>query len=203
MMDKNEEQLLERLISLCKEKNNALDLGCGSGGYSLFLARKGFLVDSVDLSSKALEGLKERIEENKATGITAINSDIEQFATDKKYDLIIAASSLHFFQLQTITDILARIKNWLVDDGILFLRIFSNKDDKFIKYVKEGRQSAPNEIISPRTQKSIHYFSQDEIRELVKDFEVIKLEEIKKFANHLSEGEHWHWMFEMVARKIG
>jgi len=202
-MDKNEEQLLEYIISLCEEKKNALDLGCGNGGHSLFLARKGFLVDSVDLNPKTLERLKERIKEKTLSGITVINSDIAQFAPDKKYNLIIAASSLHFFQLQTIKDILVKIKNWLKDDGILFLKIFSNKDDEFIKYVKEGRQSAPNEITSPIIKKSIHYFTQEEVKELVRDFEIIKLEECKKFADHQPDGQHWHWMFEVVAKKIG
>jgi len=201
-MDDEEKKLLEYIVSSCKEKKNALDLGCGSGGHSLFLAQKGFLVDSVDSNSKALEGLKERIKVKSVSGVTVINSDIAQFTSDKKYDLIIAVSSLHFFQIQAIKDILARIKNWLVDDGILFLRIFSNKDDEFIKYIKEGRQSAPNEIISPRINKSIHYFSQEEVRELVKNFEVIKLEECKKFADHQPDGQHWHWVFEVIAKKI-
>jgi len=188
---------------MCREKECfSLDLGCGNGGHSIFLAQKGFLVDSIDSSPKALERLEERIKENKATGITVMDADIAQFTVDKKYDLIIATSSLHFFPLQTIKDIIAKIKDWLVDDGILFLRIFSDKDDEFIKYIKESRQSAPNEIISPRINKSIHYFSQDEIKELVKDFETIRLEEVKKFADHLPEGEHWHWMFEVGAKKI-
>jgi len=131
-MDNEEEKLLEYIVSLCKEKKNALDLGCGNGGHSLFLAQKGFLVDSIDSNPKALERLKERIKEKIVSGITVINSDIAQFTPDKKYDLIIVASSLHFFQLQIIKDILAKIKNWLVDGGVLFLRIFSNKDDEFI-----------------------------------------------------------------------
>lgn len=199
-MNNEEEKLLEYVVSLCIEKKNALDLGCGSGRHSLFLTQKGFLVDSVDSSQKVLERLKERIKVEMAPGITIINSDIEQFVADKKYNLIIAASSLHFFQLKTIKDIFVKIKNWLADDGILFLRIFSDKDDEFIEYVKKGQQSAPNEIILPKTNKSIHYFSQDEARELVKDFEVIKLEETKKFANHSPEGGHWHWMFDIIAK---
>ncbi|KKT26344.1 MAG: Tellurite resistance protein TehB [Parcubacteria group bacterium GW2011_GWA2_43_9b] len=203
MIDKNEEQLLEDLVFLCKEKKNALDLGCGNGRHSLFLAQKGFLVDSVDSTPKALEALEEMIKENAVSGITVINKDIAQLTVDKKYDLIIAASSLHFFQLQTIRDILAKIKNWLKADGVLFLRIFSDKDEEFAKYVKEGRRSAPNEIISPRTNKPIHYFSQDEIRDLVRGFEVLKFEEVKKIADHQPDGQHWHWMFEVVAKKIG
>ena len=83
------------------------------------------------------------------------------------------------------------------------MRIFSDKDEEFAKYVKEGRRSAPNEIISPRTNKPIHYFSQDEIRDLVRGFEVLKFEEVKKIADHQPDGQHWHWMFEVVAKKIG
>jgi len=201
-MDNKEENLLEQVVSLCKEKKNALDLGCGNGGHSIFLAQKGFVVDSVDSNPKALERLEEKIKESNVSGIAEINQDIAQFNANKKYDLIIASSSLHFFPLQIIQGIIAKIKDWLADNGVLFLRIFSDKDDEYIKYVKEGKQSAPNEIISPRTKKSIHYFNQDDVRELVKDFEVIKLEEIKKFADHQPDGQHWHWMFEIVAKKI-
>ena len=62
-MDKEEETLIEYIISLCQKKKNALDLGCGTGGHSIFLAQKGFLVDSIDSNPEVLKKLEERIKE--------------------------------------------------------------------------------------------------------------------------------------------
>jgi len=62
----------------------ALDIACGMGRHSKYLASKGFTVDALDISSVAIEHL------NNIPNINAIEVDFDTFTLPKeKYDLIV------------------------------------------------------------------------------------------------------------------
>ncbi len=70
----------------------ALDLACGTGRHSLFLAEHGFHVDAVDISEHALETLKAH---KKAFDIHCIETDLDAFLPEKdKYDLAVMTNYL-------------------------------------------------------------------------------------------------------------
>jgi 2-polyprenyl-3-methyl-5-hydroxy-6-metoxy-1,4-benzoquinol methylase len=46
------------------KSGTALDIGCGTGNYSLFLAKKGFQVTGIDFSTKALAVARRRARQN-------------------------------------------------------------------------------------------------------------------------------------------
>lgn len=93
---------LEKVISYCSNKRNALDLGCGMGTNSKYLAKQGFDVTCVyfnqDLINKFKDGLKK---ENFSQKIKILNKNIEFFFPTDKYDLILTLSVLHFFRIET------------------------------------------------------------------------------------------------------
>ncbi len=88
-MRKNIEPVLENYI---KEATvgTALDIACGVGRNTHFLAEKGFLVDAVDLSDYALSQIK-----NMAT-INKIEADLDTYnLAFSKYDLIVNINYLN------------------------------------------------------------------------------------------------------------
>ena len=48
------ELLIDKLLNIIRPNKNYtfLDLGCGNGRHSIYLNKKGFLVDGIDLSKK-------------------------------------------------------------------------------------------------------------------------------------------------------
>ncbi|WP_337864973.1 class I SAM-dependent methyltransferase [Ignavibacterium sp.] len=68
--------------------SSILDLACGSGRHSILLAKEGYNVTGVDLSDKLLS---EAIKNSKAENleIEFIKSDIRDFFTKKKFNLIL------------------------------------------------------------------------------------------------------------------
>ncbi|MEA5360557.1 class I SAM-dependent methyltransferase [Amycolatopsis sp., V23-08] len=69
----------------------ALDLGCGSGGDALWLARRGWRVTAADLASPAIESLRQR------TGglpVTPVRIDLAEAFPDGTFDLV-SAQYLH------------------------------------------------------------------------------------------------------------
>ncbi len=74
------------------EGNCALDLACGSGRHTRFLAENGFCVDAVDISSVALEQLSKTLSNN---SVTLIEADLDSFIPQEdRYDLAVMTNYL-------------------------------------------------------------------------------------------------------------
>lgn len=78
------------------EKSNAtiLDLGCGQGRDSLFIARLGHHVTGVDLSEAGVHQMMERAH-NENLQIDGIVADVVEFEVSSEYDVVILDRVLH------------------------------------------------------------------------------------------------------------
>ncbi len=81
----------ETLLKNMPEKGNALDIGCGSGTFTLMLCRKKFRkIYAVDLSQKMLDILKKRLNTHDKKKIKTIKSDVCAMPfKDNYFDFII------------------------------------------------------------------------------------------------------------------
>ena len=60
---------------------------------------------------------------------------------------------------------------------------------------------AHNEIYSSKLNKDFHYFEEGELKNLLVGVDVIKWLEHETHDVHPPEGEHKHWVFDIVAKK--
>ncbi len=96
--------------------NEILDLGCGIGADTLYLLERGYNVLSCDFSVEALKSIENNIPNSK----TLYLDMMKKFPiADKKYSLIIADLSLHYFNNETTIHIMKEIKRILKDGGVL------------------------------------------------------------------------------------
>lgn len=108
-----------------KKSGKVLDLGCGEGGNSLFLSKNGFDVTCVEISKTAIKNIKEEsIKQNLKLNI--IESDIEKFNFNEKYDIIIGAGILHFVTSSHISEFLNNVKIYTNKDGLNIFDFFIN-----------------------------------------------------------------------------
>ena len=85
----------------------ALDLACGRGRNSVFLAQRGFDVASIDISSVALEEGRRRAAE-KSLSISWQQADLEQFRLPRAcYDLIV---NFNYLQRSLVPQIKTALK---------------------------------------------------------------------------------------------
>lgn len=110
-MRHNVEPIVEKYISIANV-GQALDIACGTGRNTHFLAENGFVVDAVDLSDYALSQIKD------TQTIQKIEADLDSYTLDaNKYDLIININYLNrrFFP---------QIKEALREGGVVIFETF-------------------------------------------------------------------------------
>lgn len=69
------------------ENKKILDIGCGTGVYTLHLAKKALHVDALDFSQQMLDVLQEDAKKYNINGIKTIFSTFDDFEISKPYDV--------------------------------------------------------------------------------------------------------------------
>lgn len=80
--------LLDFVKEIELENKSFLELGCGSGIISLFVAKKGAKVTATDINTTAMEFLYDNAQKNNLN-LEIIESDLFQSLTERKFDCII------------------------------------------------------------------------------------------------------------------
>src|SRR3989344_3305357 len=132
---------IKSVKSILKYKNSGdvLDMGVGEGRNSIFLAKQGFNVTGVDISKEAIEKFK-RIADGENLKVEGIREDIRNFKFNKKYDVIISATTLHFLDEKSIKKIIEKMKAHTKLNGINLITVFTeeNPHKNFSHLFKKG-----------------------------------------------------------------
>jgi 2-polyprenyl-3-methyl-5-hydroxy-6-metoxy-1,4-benzoquinol methylase len=120
------------LIKWMKLHNNifnnkkALDIGCGEGKNSIYLARQGAIVDAMDISQKALQNAK-----NIWADYDDVNwrcCDIRLTNIDNKYDIIIGYGLLHCLSTcKEVTETVSKMQIATNDGGYNIICAFNSR----------------------------------------------------------------------------
>lgn len=102
-----------------------LDLGCGTGANTQYLAERGFHVLSADYSREALANVRRFIPGSR-TEYVDMNRPLP-FA-DGSFHIIIADISLHYFGESSTVSLMEEIRRILKTEGILLARVSSMND---------------------------------------------------------------------------
>lgn len=117
---------------------NLLDIACGTGGYSLALAERGYDVTATDIDAAMLAGLKQKLE-GKNGDIDCVEAGMLDLARKlrAKFDLAfcIGNSIVHLNDKAEILEFLKIAKSLLKADGQLVIQII-NFDRVLLKKVK-------------------------------------------------------------------
>jgi len=135
--NRNPSNKLTKIVSKTKG-NKALEIACGAGRNSIYLAKVGFNVEALDISQIALNTLKKQ----GYTNIITKCIDLENYHPNlDSYNLIIMTNYLD-------RDIIPHLANALTKDGILFIETYM--DDK----ENEKRNSNPDFLLKPDELKT-------------------------------------------------
>ncbi len=108
------------IIEKRDKPGRALDIGCGSGVDSVFLAGKGWNVTAIDFVPQAMDMTKKRAIEADVT-LNQEQADILTWEPGQRFDLVLDAGVLHNMPRASIKPYREKILEWLAPEGIFVL----------------------------------------------------------------------------------
>lgn len=128
-LDRAEDKMLQLSAERAEIKNgqNILELGCGWGSFSFYLARKyeDSRIIAVSNSRDQINYINKLAARNKIDNLRAVKADINNFDTDAKFDRVVSIEM--FEHMKNYQKLLAKISKFLNEDARLFVHIFSHK----------------------------------------------------------------------------
>ena len=179
-------EVVQKIIEK-KEKGVAIDIGVGAGRDTVALLKNGWSVIGIDINDTS-KMIKENLTKEEIKRFKFIFDDVTNVEFEKS-DLVISFNVLSFIDKKSIKYVIEKIKNSLNKEGIVILNFFG-KEDGF-----RNRESGL------KNKNEIYLYDELEIKELLKDFEIIKLNEIK--TDEISgDGVMKHWHIYTVIAKL-
>ncbi len=181
---------------LWEKRWSLLDLWSWTWRDSLFFSSLWFEVESFDFSTIALEKLEEFAWE-KWLKVKTILWEIKTYDFwIEKYDYIYACNSLHYFSHIETKEILEKLKKSLKKWWYIFIRVKSINDIDFWKWTKLEDNYYKN------WEELKHFFDRDYMKSLFLDFEIIKLNEIKRKHIKWDFTEFDTYFIDLFAKKL-
>ncbi len=120
-----------------KDGQEILELGCGWGSLSLFMAEKfpNSKITGISNSKTQKIYIDEQARRRNISNLTIITADMNLFSTEKKFDRVVSVEM--FEHMRNYFELIKRISNWLKDDGKLFVHIFTHKKFSYKFEVKD------------------------------------------------------------------
>lgn len=157
--------------------DSAIDLGCGSGNETVYMVKNGIKVLAIDRQLNQ-DFILNRLSDSEKQLISFKESSFEDVELPKT-KLLTAFFSIPFCNPNDFDELWTKIYNSIEDNGYFVGQLFGDRD-------------AWNVV------ESINTFSIDKVKEYLKNYNIIKLEEIEYVRE--SDNKKWH-LYDIIAQK--
>lgn len=139
-LDEAEKSMIELYIQRAEiqEGQQILDLGCGWGSFSLYVAEKypSVSITAVSNSKDQINFIQNEAERRGLLNIKASKMDVNNLDLDKQFDRIVSIEM--FEHLRNYKLILNSLNSLLEEDGRLFVHIFCHKELTYFYEIKNS-----------------------------------------------------------------
>lgn len=135
----SEEDMLELTCERAELVNgmDILELGCGWGSLTLYMAKKfpASKITAVSNSRTQKEFIEAEAKKRNLNNITTITSDMNHFITEDKFNRVVSVEM--FEHMRNYQLLLEKVSHFLHEDGKLFVHIFTHKSYTYLFEVKD------------------------------------------------------------------
>lgn len=129
-LDESEEAMLKLSCERAqlKDGQSLLDLGCGWGSVSLYVAEKfpNCKITAVSNSKTQKEYIDSVAKQKGFKNLTVITQDMNDFTINEKFDRIISVEMLE--HMKNYQKLFAKLAGFLKSEGLFFIHIFTHKE---------------------------------------------------------------------------
>lgn len=144
-----------------KNRSAALDIGCGTGNYTNYLASQGFNpVVGIDFSERAIHIANLRTP--RCSGVTFVHGDILELGMlvgAATFDFILDYSILHHIRDEQVRQYIAQCKSVLRPNGVILLVCYTDVNEFASGHNGTGTYG-----------NDMYFRSEEDVRKLYKDF---------------------------------
>lgn len=184
-VDLPDENLVQYIQNNCIQPGRVLDIGCGNGRNSRYLAKLGFEVDAIDFSKASITKAKEATQGD--LNINYVHAAFREMKTEHgTYDFIYDSGCLHHVKPHRRAQYLKKVFNLLKPGGYFGLACF-NEDG--------GCAVTDHEVYHKKSMAGGLGYSEEKLNKvLVPYFEVINFRRMKEGIENESFGKPTLWV---------
>lgn len=133
-LDASEESMLDLTVTHAhlSDGQKVLELGCGWGSLTLYMAARFPRSKIVGVSNSATqrEYILRQAKARHLNNVRIITADMNAFAIDEKFDRVVSVEM--FEHMRNYQKLLQKVADFLNDDGMLFVHIFTHKEFSYL-----------------------------------------------------------------------
>lgn len=184
---------IKRIASFFKQKKvkTILDLGCGTGRHTMYLAHQGFDVTGIDISETALAITSNKLRDANIRSVKLVRHDMESLPfPDGHFDAVVCMGVLtHGFYVK-IHKTISEIHRVIKSKGFLIADVLSTKDPDYGK----GTEIEPNTYLGLGEEEDTphHYYTKKDVLNTFSAFRQLRARHMtrkvayKKRKNHVA-----------------
>lgn len=175
-----------------------LDLGFGLGRHVILFAREGFDTHGIEPTSSGFAYCEEWL---KAEGLHAdirTGEMTELPYGDGFFDFVLSWNVIYHGTLSRLRKALEEIRRVARKGGLVYLTMNSTRN----KHYGQGTEIEPDTFLNPMKMDGDlphHYSDEGEVKALLEDWEVVRIEEREESLAGIIDPGSYHWM--ILARK--
>ena len=170
------------------KKKTVLDIGCGRGRHSLFLAEMGFDVTATDISPEGIEQLHQEAKKRKLEGKikTVVCDMLELPFQNDSFDGVLGFLSITHTDYAGLKKVITKITGMLKKSGRLYVT-FNSKHSNGFRFKSNVKIDKYTIIKTHGFEKGIPhtYLGYEDIIELLKNYKLLKMQEIHDFYDKI------------------
>ena len=140
---------LNKFLKYLQSNSSILDLGCGGGQDSLFLAKKGHNVTGIDITAEIIKLAKKKA---KHQNTNFKKSSIKTFSPKQKFDGVWFSKVFKFIPLKNQQAVVKKINSFLKPGGVLYITAVPSDKRKDYETIKRG---SARKLITRKTFESL------------------------------------------------